>query len=110
MNDFEKMLQVMKTLRAVIQDSGNYEARKIGLDKVNGLEVSTVHTSDYAYETAIIDTERVYPVERYSTLELAQEGHKKWMKEAEKMKELVVLEGLGGIVPPEVILNLKRSV
>lgn len=109
MNNIEKLLQMMKTFEAIMKNSGTYESRKVGLDTVNGLEVSTVYSSDEGYETAIIDTEKIYCVERYNTLELAEEGHKKWMKEAETMEELLELEGIGGMIPSRVIINLKRK-
>ncbi|RLI63013.1 MAG: hypothetical protein DRO67_06430 [Candidatus Asgardarchaeum californiense] len=65
---------------AFLQDMSNYEVRKGSLDKAqNGIEVSTVYTSDEGYETAIIDNAGVHPVERYSDIETAKKGHKKWL-------------------------------
>jgi hypothetical protein len=70
-------------------DFGNYESRKIGRDEVNGLEVSTCDTSDEGYETAILDSEGVYPVERYSTKKAAIRGHKKWCNEAKSITKTI---------------------
>jgi hypothetical protein len=63
-----------------INDIGNYESRKISRDKSeSGIIVSTCYTSDHGYETALIDSKGVYPVERYSNVEDAKRGHCKWL-------------------------------
>lgn len=47
----------------------------------NGIAVSTVLTSDEeGYETALLDANGTWPVERYKTKELAIKGHNKWVK------------------------------
>ncbi len=61
-----------------INDMGNYEARKVGRDTVEGLDISTCDTTDEGYETALLDANGAHPVERYSSLEAAKEGHEKW--------------------------------
>ena len=63
-----------------LKDAGNYETRKVSRTEIgNGLLVSTAYTSDEGYETAIIDSNGVHPVERYKDLETAQNGHAKWV-------------------------------
>lgn len=47
---------------------------------VETVTISTVDTLDMGLETAIIANGDVIPVERYKTIELAKEGHKKWVK------------------------------
>jgi hypothetical protein len=90
------------------KDIGTYETRKVGRTEVNGLTISTAYTSDEGYETALLDTEGAHPVERYSCIEDARLGHEKWCKEAETIKTVTMLGGLGGLVPDEVI-TLSRS-
>jgi hypothetical protein len=46
----------------------------------NGIEVSTVDTSDCGLETAILDKNGTHPVERYETQEEAEYGHDKWTR------------------------------
>lgn len=53
----------------------------------NGLIVSTVDTSDMGPETAIIDKNGAHPVERYETVELAEEGHAKWLEFCDQMSD-----------------------
>lgn len=61
-----------------LEDERSYEERKVGRDEVNGLTVSTCHTNDEGYETAIIDSVSAYPVERYKDKEDAWIGHQEW--------------------------------
>lgn len=62
----------------------------------NGLEVSTVDSTDCGPETAIIDKEGiVHVVERYESVEQAEEGHIKWMEHAETLKNGDKLTALG---------------
>ncbi len=89
-------------------DVGNYEDRKVGRNEVYGLHVSTAFTSDEGYETAIIDSNSVYPVERYKTKKEAEIGHKKWMEKAKTIKVITMLSGMGGFVPEERII-LERN-
>lgn len=74
-----------------LKDAGNYEQRKIGKVRINGLEVSTAYTSDMGYETAIIDANGVHPVERYNTKNKAEEGHKKWIDKANSLQSIIEL-------------------
>lgn len=92
-----------------LKDAGNYDTRKLGRTEVNGVTVSTAYTSDEGYETAIIDANKVYPVERYETKEQAEQGHEKWCKEAETVETVTMLGGFGGMVDDEVV-TITRAV
>lgn len=78
-----------------LNDIGNYDERKIGRTDVNGLTVSTCYTSDEGYETAIIDINGVYPVERYANKLEAEDGHRKWCIEAKTIEAVTMLGWLG---------------
>lgn len=81
-----------------LMDIGTYESRKVARTECkNGLIVSTCYTSDEGYETAILDKKHVHPVERYSGRTEAQEGHKKWVKFAQKAKKGTAIKMLGGL-------------
>lgn len=87
--------------------SQSIENRRILLDNINGLEISTVNTPDMGFETAILDVNGVYPVERYPTRHDAIIGHNRWCKKAEKIKEVITL-GYGGLTEEEKI-TLRRK-
>lgn len=61
----------------------SFQKRSIDRTSVMGLIVSTVHTPDYGPETAIVDKNAAYPVQRYQTEVEAMEGHKSWVKKVE---------------------------
>jgi hypothetical protein len=44
-----------------------------------GVGVSTALTSDFGYETALLDANGVIPVERYPDEESARAGHERWI-------------------------------
>lgn len=92
-----------------INDIGNYDTRKVGRTKVNGVTVSTAYTSDEGYETAILDANGVHPVERYYGKAEAEAGHAKWCKEAETVETVTKLGVFGGLVDDKVIV-IVRSV
>ena len=74
----------------------DYDERKVRLDLVEGLIVSTAYSSDEGYETAIGDVEGNYhPVERYSSKELAIEGHGRWIESAKTLETIEKLGWLG---------------
>lgn len=90
-----------------VNDTDNYEARKIGRDtSESGIEVSTAYTSDEGYETALMDSHGVHPVERYGTRGQAEIGHKKWIVFANSAngKKVMKLGGIGEFVRPEEIM------
>lgn len=64
--------------------------------EINGYIISTVNTVDKGLETAIIDTtNKVYPVERYDTIEKALEKHDAWVKFIEDGNKEIVELGYG---------------
>lgn len=85
-------------------DAFNYEDRKVRRDEINGLVVSTVYTSDEGYETAILDSIGAHPVERYSSKEEAEIGHKNWCIKAETLEKITELGRLNLVKPRELIL------
>ena len=74
-----------------LKDAGNYESRKVERTEVSGLIVDTCYTSDEGYETAIIDQNGAYPVERYDSKELAIIGHEAWCDKAKTITEITEL-------------------
>ena len=99
----------LKNMFEFLNDICNYESRKVARTEVNGVTVSTVYSSDEGYETAILDENGVYPVERYPSKEDAQLGHEKWCKEAETVETVTRLGGFGGMIGDEVV-TIVRSV
>jgi len=95
-----------------LQDIGNYEDRKVGKEEVNNFIISTAYTSDEGYETAIIDENGTHPIERYSDIIKAKEGHQKWIKKAKEIKtgdEIIKLGGWSGLVEDKKIKLLKLN-
>lgn len=90
-----------------LKDIGNYEERKVQRTEVGNLVVSTVFTSDEGFETAILDDNGAYPVERYSTHEISVRGHEKWCEKAKTLTKVTQLSGFNGLAPEKEI-TLKR--
>lgn len=88
-----------------LNDCGNYESRKVGRTDVNGIIVSTAHTSDEGYETALIDKKGVHPVERYSSLKEAQIGHKQWEEKAKTIEKVIKLGAWGCIEDESITIS-----
>lgn len=89
----EDLLGALGSLSGMI---GNYDERLVAVEKVDGLEVSTVAVTDclpeFRYETAVIDELGVHPVERYASKEEAEAGHARWVVAAPslvKVQELL---------------------
>ena len=57
-----------------------------------GLGVSTALTSDYGFETALLDANGAHPVERYPDERSALAGHDRWVT-ASKLIERVIQLG-----------------
>jgi len=78
---------------------------------VEGLTVSTVHTTDMGCETALLDAKSAHPVERYGEdREAALEGHAKWVAWARDRTHTTVTKlGYGDLIPP-VTITLQRGV
>lgn len=99
-------------LFSMIGMAGSYDPDEAGdrigeKVQVDGLEVSTCNTPDAGYETAIIDANTVYPVERYDTEEEAVEGHSRWIEKAPSLKTITHI-GYGDLVEDREVM-LKRS-
>ena len=69
-------------------------------NEIEGIIISTVDTDDCGLETAIIDKNDAYPVERYPDLKSAETGHKKWAEFISLGNRKVTKLGYGSIVPP----------
>lgn len=79
-----------------LNDVDNYEDRRVARHKLeNGIEVSTVYSSDEGYETALLDTVGTHPVERYPGKEEAIEGHGRWLEFARNYSEGMEVTKLG---------------
>jgi len=90
-----------------LNDIGNYSQRVVARhDREDGITVSTVYSSDEGYETALLDVNGTYPVERYETKEQAASGHEKWVEFSKdgSGKTIMQLGGMGGLVGPEEII------
>ena len=90
----------------------NYLKRVIGRvdPKDNdGIGVSTCWTSDFGYETALLDANGAHPVERYKSKEDAKAGHNQWVKDSKKLESVIKLGTPDGLIESKVIF-LKRVV
>lgn len=91
----------------------SYDERVVGRmepEDNNGVGVSTCRITDirgWDFETALLDANGAYPVERYTNLKEAQAGHDRWV-ECAKTAERVMRLGTGdGHIPDEEI-EIKR--
>jgi hypothetical protein len=80
-------------------------AKKLKRTEVFGLIISTAYTPDCGYETAIIDKNNIYVVERYKTKDECLIGHEKWCKSAKTLTKITELGWLNFTDPEEVILE-----
>lgn len=99
---------MLKTIMAICADADNYSSRKVARDDVRGLSISTAFTSDCGYETAVIDANGVHPVQRYSSKEESEDGHKSWLKKAKTIKKITKLGDADGWCDSKTI-TLKRK-
>lgn len=93
---------VLKVMDAIESMKGNLEERKLGRTEIGKITVSTVYTPDMGYETAILDSNGVYPVERYTSKELASKGHEVWVEKAPTLTEVTQL-GYGSLADEETV-------
>ena len=98
-------LRDLSKLMGTIADSlsgsfGSHEA--LIPERVGGYIISTVLTPDMGWETALIDKEHAYPVERYDTRADAVVGHAKWKTDAPMLKTVIRL-GYGDLIADEVV-------
>lgn len=85
----EQIEDALKAMKASESMMGNYEDRKLGRTEVGKLIVSTAYTPDMGYETAILQKGTgVHPVERYTSKDLAELGHEKWVNDLPNLKEI----------------------
>jgi hypothetical protein len=99
----------MSGMFSFLKDIDTYDTRKVGRTDVDGLTVSTAYTSDEGYETAIIDANKVYPVQRYGSKANALKGHKNWTAKAKTLKTVNVLSGLGGLVDGKKVELVRKT-
>ena len=103
MNDLFNLLMVG------INDKDDYDNRKIGrVDPSNNkIGISTAYTTDMGYETALLDSNGVHPVERYINKEEALKGHVKWCLFAKSGKDKKIIKlGYGELIEDrEIILK-----
>ena len=96
---------LLKMMSAVNSMRSDYESRKLGRfepETKDGVTVSTAYTPDMGYETALLDDNGTYPVERYSTKEEAEVGHTKWVEFAKTANgKTITMLGYGGLIENE---------
>ena len=86
------------------------ESTIISRTHVRDFIISTVDSPDLGPETAIIDKYSAHPVERYDSIDLAKEGHKKWVKFIKDGNVEITKLGYPGLVGDEKItLNKKKD-
>jgi len=95
------MFKMLKTIVETCEEP--LERRMVARDFANGFILSTVLSRDCGYETAIIDAQKTYPVERYSTKELALRGHLNWLQKLPVLKTVTTL-GYGDLVDDKVVV------
>jgi hypothetical protein len=100
--DIRKALSDLASLLTGLQPGLPVDRTEVG-----GLTVSTLHTADVGYETALVDRSHAYPVERYDTLEAAQAGHRRWVERAPGLTSVTML-GYGHFVDPRVVKLERR--
>jgi len=98
----ESLLELLDVVSNPERAAAFSNRNKVGRDKVNGLIISTVKTSDMGHETAILDKNGTHPVQRYSDQIEAERGHKEWIEKAKTITTVIKL-GYPGLVDDEEI-------
>lgn len=80
---------------------------ELACEEVEGLDVSTTLTRDMGWETAILDENGTYPVERYASREDAERGHAAWLVRAQTLQTVQKL-GYGDLIPEEQVTLVRR--
>lgn len=93
LHEFEEMIKSLKDVS--LYKNYNIEEAIVEQSEVNGLMVSTVNTPDRGYETAILDVNNVYVVERYNNAEDAINGHISWCINAKEIEEIKPIKSHG---------------
>jgi len=82
---------------------------RLARNDVAGLEISTIFAHDLeVYETAIIDANGAYPVERYETRDQAVAGHEAWCAKAPTLAEVTKL-GFRSLIGDGKIVLVRRD-
>lgn len=112
MDQAEANRRIAETFRLVgmtpDQRSADYAARMVGRDIIAGLGISTAHTGDHGFETALLTASAVHPVERYPDREAAVLGHARWCRLAETVVEVTQL-GLPEVGIEEKVVRVVRG-
>jgi hypothetical protein len=75
-----------------------------------GIGVSTIWASDLGcYETALIDKNGVYPVQRYKSKEEAALGHWEWIGRSKEVESVIQI-GHDKYGVPDITIMLERKV
>jgi hypothetical protein len=101
-------MSILQKFLSFLDDIDDYEIRKVARDEILGLKIDTAFTSDYGYETAIIDKNGTYPVERYIDCQSSIDGHKKWVEWCKDKSNIKVISlgGFDGLIKDrEIILE-----
>ncbi len=78
------------------------EERRVALDNVGPLGVSTVPSCDMGYETALGSSDgNWHPVERYDSSVEAIAGHGEWLKRIQSGEREFTKLGYGDLIDPE---------
>ena len=112
MDELKKLAAVARGMLWALR-AAPIEERKVSRimpEQNGGLGVSTVQIGDipgWEYETAILDAEGVYPVERYHTPAEAEAGHLRWIEASKDLVTVIRIGGWEGAVPDKEV-HLKR--
>lgn len=98
------MKSLEELLEQWLRDIAQY-SKKLHRTEVYGLIISTAWTPDCGFETAIIDKNGIYVVERYKNEKESTKGHKKWCEEAKTIKKVKELNFLDVTIEDEVELE-----
>lgn len=98
-------------LMAMCGFDSDYESRKVKrTDLGNGIEVDTAWTDDFGYETAVIDVNGTFPVERYTNKRNAIKGHNKWARTIKNGSKVPYLgTGDGIIADSEIVVEGRKE-
>ena len=91
LTELELIKKLSKIMKDIVDMSGNYVDRKVGRTRIGNVVVSTCYTKDMGYETALLDTNGVHPVERYEDEAHAVLGHAKWCEKVPDLNQVVKL-------------------
>lgn len=97
--DAQKVAQAVTGFStSLMNDLGNYGARKVARTQLQGFTISTAFTSDEGFETAVLDKNGAHPVERYDDKHDAIAGHDRWTAMIEDGQRAITKLGGWGVV------------